>query len=239
MRCSLIVSGKEPIILKSLESDTIGMFIVSDDGWTGSPAPRESPITRVQTTGDYFPPRLTQGARTVTLEALGVFESELEAREKVNHVLSFIGEKITLRVEDPDAVRSVTGYISDDPRFVFLENGRVIQFSIILTCPDPYKYEDAQAFAAANGVIKALNRGNVPTYPVVKVAGAVTSLTVACGSQQVKWEGNANGLTIDFKAMKPSSGILTLDNAFQLMPGWSTINVSTNTASVLVSSAWR
>lgn len=238
MRCRLSVSGKEPIILKSLESDTIGMFIISDDGWTGSPAPRESPIARVQTTGDYFPPRLTQGARTVTFEVLGVFESELEARNKMGHVLSFLGEKVTLRVEDQDTVRSVVGYISDDPRFTLLENGRVLRFSIVLTCPDPLKYEDAQVFKTALGAAEVLNRGNAPTWPVIKVTGNVTDLTVSCGSQQVKWTGNANGLTIDFKTMKASSGTLTLDNAFQIMPGWNLVK-SSRDVTILVASAWR
>ena len=61
--------GQTIVLRDARNHNAIGVWLLENgiDGWFGTPAPREDPISRSLTDGDLMPHTLTQGSRTLTL----------------------------------------------------------------------------------------------------------------------------------------------------------------------------
>lgn len=230
---SIILRTKRP-------KNDIGIYLRGSEGWLGTPAPREEPTERYQSDGDLMPCRFTQGSRTVTFQVAGRFRSSMEAADFIDKLNALSCDTLKIIEEGPNGRRFCWGYLSDDPEPEIRESGCLVLCDLIFTCPDPLKYGDEEYFAVANGVCNVVNRGNAPTWPEIYVKGPVTYLTVSRGDQHVSWKGSTSSLHIDFSSMIPNTGKITVDNAFQLLPGKRSIQVSTDgVAKVSLRPAWR
>lgn len=235
--------GQAIVLRDQRNHNAVGVWLLENgiDGWFGTPAPREDPIGRSLTDGDLMPHTLTQGSRTVTLHGLGVFESTIEAGAFVDKVNAMVGSRLTVMCEDAQGRRSATGYLTDDPEPTLDPSEQAVEFTFVITCPDPKKYGRETKYAPSGGWCKVVNEGNAGTYPVVHVDGPVTFLHLELGDQGITWNGSAETLDLDFADMQPSSGAIVLDNAFEIPPGQSNIAVSCDgtATTVTVKSAWR
>ena len=243
MRFVISADNCETLVLRSqVPGNEIGYWILQDGihGWFGTPDVRESPIERKMSDGELFPPKITQGARVLTIDACAVCESALEAAKVIDHVNAFVGKKLTIVGEDANGPRTVYGFLAEDPSPEYRYDD-VVMFTLIVQCPDPYKYSEWMAFAQSGTKVDVINNGNVPSYPKVHAEGSSMSyLTLTYNSQQVSWTGSADTLDIDFADMAPSTGTVSVDNAFAIDPGAHSVTVSSNgTVTLYVRSAWR
>ena len=230
------------VIESPTEGYDIGVFLQRDgvDGWNSTPAPREDPISRTLTDGNYFPNTITQGSRTVTIRGVGFFESSIEAARFCDKVCSLVGKVLILVCEDANGSRMCDCYISDAPSFTLKEADTVVLFTLIFTCPDPHKYGAPVHFASSGNRCIVRNEGNAPTYPEIEVHSRITRLNVSLNGQSVKWSGNANYLYMNFRDMSVSSGKITVDNCFEIPPGKSELDIDADApVEVIVSPAWR
>jgi len=70
----------------------------------------------------------------------------------------------------------------------------------------------------------------------------VTSLRLALDDGEVRWQGDADGLELDFRDMLPSTGTVTYDLAFPIRPGSYGVAVSADAGanvSMTLRPAWR
>ena len=218
-------TGRSIVLRDQRNENEIGVWLLEDgvSGWFGTPAPREDPISRLMSDGDYLPDLLTQGARIVTLHGYAFFDTTIECAAFVDLVNSFLCQRVTVICDDAHGRRMVRGYISDDPSPELYSDEISLRFTLIITCP-----------------VMVTIEGNVGTYPIVHVDGPVTRLMLALGQQQVNWTGEAEELDIDFRDMQPSAGAVVLDNAFTIPPGRSALSVTSDgRVTVTVKSAWR
>ena len=231
------------IVLRDQRNNNeVGVWLLEDgiSGWFGTPAPREDPIGRSLTDGDLMPHTLTQGSRVVTLHGFGVFGSTIEAGAFIDKVNSMIGSPLTVLCDDGQGRRYATGYLTDDPAPTLDPSEQTVEFTFIITCPDPKKYGKATQYKASGGWCTVVNEGNAGTYPVVHVDGPVTMLHLELGDQGITWNGSAETLDLDFADMQPSSGSIVLDNAFEIPPGRCALAVASDgDVTITVKSAWR
>lgn len=235
-------TGRSIVLRDQRNENEIGVLLLEDgvSGWFGTPAPREDPISRLMSDGDYLPDMLTQGSRIVTLHGYAFFDTTIECAAFVDLVNSFLCQRVTVICDDAHGRRMVRGYISDDPSPELYSDEISLRFTLIITCPDPLKYGEPHRFTPSGGFVMVTNEGNVGTYPIVHVDGPVTRLMLALGQQQVNWTGEAEELDIDFRDMQPSAGAVVLDNAFTIPPGRSALSVTSDgRVTVTVKSAWR
>ena len=235
-------AGRSIVLRDSRNENGVGVYLIEDgvDGWFGTPAIREEPITRNQADGDYMPSTMTQGARIVTLRGYGAFDSTVECAAFCDLLNSFICQSLTLSCEDSHGRRSAKCFISDGPEIDLFPDEQSLQFTIIVTCPDSRKYGNPVTFTPSGGWCMVTNEGNCGSYPIVHVEGHITNMTLKLGNQQVTWTGNAESLDIDFRDMQPSSGAIVMDNAFEIPPGDSALAVTCDGAlTVTVKPAWR
>lgn len=197
----------------------IGVFLIGSEGWFGTPAPREEPIERFQTDGDLFPSRITQGPRIATFHGHGRFGSSIDAAAFMDKVNGLFGRELDVVEEGPNGLRSARGFLSADPEFELRERSTVLDFDLIVTCPNPLKLGNVVTVALANGTNAIMVDGNAPTWPSVEIVGSASSLSVTCQGRQVQWTGSIGNARLDFDDMQPSAGKVVKDNAFQLVPG--------------------
>lgn len=215
-----------------------GAYIMEEgiSGWYGSPAPREEVFGRAETDGDGMPVMLTQGARIVTLECVGNFESAIDAANYVSQITSLMCKPLTLTCHDGGGRKHAKGFISDDPEIMPYPDEESLRFTLIITCPDPFRYADPIEYPVQNGKATVINTGNAPTWPKIKILG--TSFSAKFDGHEVDWFGSVHAL-VDFRDPSKTLGV-TLDDVFQIPPGIHTIEVSASgNASVIVESAWR
>lgn len=236
-------SGQSVVLRDERNHNSVGVWLLADgvDGWFGTPSPREDAIGRSMSDADYMPGTLTQGSRIVTLHGHGYFGSTVEAAHFTDLLNSLAGEALTVACEDAHGRREATGFLSDDPRPTLDQSEQAVDFTLMVTCPDPRKYGRAIEYMPSGGWCQVTNEGNVGSYPSIHVDGPVTQLYVALGDRAVNWSGSADELDIDFRDMLPSSGTVTVDNAFEVPPGQSVLAFSCDgsAATVTLKSAWR
>lgn len=235
-------TGRSIVLRDQRNENEIGVWLLEDgvSGWFGTPAPREDPVSRLMSDGDYLPDALTQGSRIVTLHGYAAFGTTIECAAFVDRINSFMCQRVTVICDDAHGRRMASGYISDDPAPALYSDEVSLRFTLIITCPDPAKYGEPHRFTPSGGWVMVVNEGNVGTYPIIHVDGHVTRLMLALGERQVNWVGDADGLDIDFRDMQPSSGAIVLDNAFAIPPGRSALAVTSDgSVTVTVKSAWR
>ncbi|WEV68713.1 hypothetical protein OZX73_05325 [Bifidobacterium sp. ESL0775] len=209
-------------------------------GLLGTPQYKESFESIPQQDGDYWPSRLTQKGRTITLDCEANRLSSVEAAQAVRRVCDLFGRRLTITVEDANGRYQLTGALADDPSPTMHRREQGFGFGLVLYCPDPHKYGDWASFPASGGSIRVSNAGNVATWPIVE-ADSVSSFTLDLNGQRVVWSGSPSWLRLDFADMMPSQGVVGVDDAFRIPPGDSTVNASYSGSGLrmLVRPAWR
>lgn len=212
-------------------------------GWYETPEVRETPLDRPQEDGAYWPSRLTQKPRIVTIRA-HISQRKRSSRTQLlsvnDRLNSLVGRRCTLMVQDELGCRSADGYLSS--QMSWETDLGFTELTLILSFPDPLKYGTQVAFTASGGAIRVRNDGNAPTWPSVAVSGHSTSLRLTLGDGEVRWQGDADGLALDFRDMIPDSGTVTVDRPFAIPPGESTVTVAVDSGasvSMTVKPAWR
>lgn len=160
------------------------------------------------------------------------------------------GEHVKVLVDGNVGERYVTGWVSDQVT-VDHTAWNTTRFSLIVTCPDPFKYgPDVTRARTGAGTVVVSNLGTAPVYPTIE-ADSVTALTVASGNRTVTWTGtSATNLSIDLRTMIPvnratgkAAGMVSLAPAPVINPGDQTVTLtptpSTANVRVTAASAWR
>lgn len=247
MRFVISADGCSDLVLRSaLPGNRLGYWIVKDgiSGWFGTPDIREDAVERRMSDGELFPPRITQGARILTLDVACCCESALEAARAVDDVNAFVGRRLTVSCEEANGQRIVQGFLAQDPSPQYMADGKAVLMTLIIKCPDPYKYSNWMEFPQSGGKINVINGGNAPSYPKVHVEKSgdsnVTYMTLTYRGRQVSWTGSAASFDLDFADMVPSTGTVSVDNAFAIDPGSQEVTVSCNgIVTMNLRSAWR
>lgn len=247
----IIQTDQDSITLTDHPENRHDFWCIKEDGVSGlygTPAVRESPTDRPQASGAYWPSRLTQKPRSVSIDAYVMTPSSLDAamaRERINNLM---GRELTIIEITPLGRRVMTGYLSADPEPTMrLRAHRAFEFGLVITCPDPLKYGVEQTFDVKDGVCTVRNDGNAPTWPIITLSGPCSTLSVevrADGVQaagKIVWSGSGpDGMELDLRDMVPTVGRITVDNAVPIMPGRHVLDVTAdNTVMVHLQSAWR
>jgi hypothetical protein len=209
-------------------------------GLLGTPGYKESFESKPQQDGEYWPSRLTQKARDITIDITAKRHSSIENATLTDRICDLWGRPLTITIHDAHGERTLTGALADDPEPTMRWTEQGFDCSLIIHCPDPHKYGDWIPYPASNGLIQVENTGNMDSWPVVRTTG-VSRLTLSLGDQMVVWNGSRDPLTLDFESMQPSQGIVTLDDAFAIPPGRSSIPVSVDAGqlTMLVRPCWK
>jgi hypothetical protein len=209
-------------------------------GLLGTPGYKESFESKPQQDGEYWPSRLTQKARDITIDITAKRHSSVENATLTDRLCNLLGRPLTLTIHDAHGERTLTGALADDPEPTMRWSEQGFDCSLIIHCPDPHKYGDWIPYPASNGLIRVENTGNMDSWPVIRTSG-VSRLTCSLGDRAVIWQGSTAPLTLDFADMQPSQGLVTLDDAFAIPPGRSTVavNIDRGQMSMLVRSCWK
>lgn len=233
-------TGKELVLHEKSYVDDVGYWLMSSRlrGWFETPSAREQPTAGATTDGDWWPVRLTQGARVLTIPGLADCESSIEAAKAIDELNALFGQNLEVIGEDARGTRVVTGYLSESPTITVHANHTTFEFDLTITCPDPKKYGELKVSKPVGNYFKVINEGNTNAWPAFDVTGA-TYFRVEVGDKIVSWSGSGD-LHLDFADMQPNVGTVGIDNAFSIVPGTSYIQVATDGEAVcLFRSAWR
>ncbi|BFK41584.1 hypothetical protein I070019H7_18840 [Bifidobacterium longum] len=211
-------------------------------GLFGTPGMKESTTSIPQQDGDYWPSRITQKPRSISLDCVIRGLSSAEAAQERDRINALFGKPLTIIEETAAGTRQLTGMLAADPEPTMRWKEQGFEFGLVITCPDPLKYGQPVTYTTSGGVIRCQNPGTAATWPSVRISGHVTSLTLAYAGHRVQWQGDAQNLALDFRDMIPSAGIVTYDDAFQIPPGGAVVSavvVGGGAASMIVRPAWR
>ena len=240
-----IISPDDTIVLRDDYRWKHHIWAIKKNGITGlfgTPAVRETPTDRPQTDGAYWPSRLTQKPRSISLDCVIRGLSGVDAAQARDRINALAGKELTIVEHTASGTRSLKGFLAADPEPMMRWHEQGFEFGLVISCPDPLKYGEPVTFVASGGVCRVTNSGTASTWPTVSVSGRVTSLRLTMGDGEVRWEGDAEDLELDFRDMIPSSGTVTKDLAFRIPPGTSTVTVRADagsTVSMTVRPAWR
>lgn len=210
-------------------------------GLYGSPDVREKPLDQPQMDGAYWPSRLTQGARTITLDAFAHGLSSVETMNLIDRLNALIGRELTILVEDSAGQRTLSGWLSADPEPLMLTTQRHFAFALVITCPDPYKYGAWLWQSTQSGRVLVDNTGTAPTWLRFRAVSHITRLHAVWGDAEIEWEGDTASLTLDTRDMIPSTGQVTADWAMPVQPGKTQLTIQTDCSQLEVGfrPAWR
>lgn len=243
MYLKIVDSDENLLILRTIKDrNYLGWCLAGLEGWKETPAVREEVSDFPIMDGGTFPVNYTQGSRILTIYGIASTRSNIEASNLIDQINNLFGKKLTIIGEDIHGERQVTGFLSDQPSFKFHDYERLIEFTLIITCPDPHKYSVPVTYYENDGHIVVRNAGNCMTYPVIHAEGELTDIKIEMDEHLVWWVGETNSLEIDFRSGKCSEGVLVVDDAFPIPPGTHLITVETEdeaTISMDVQSAWR
>lgn len=95
-------TGRSIVLRDQRNENEIGVWLLEDgvSGWFGTPAPREDPVSRLMSDGDYLPDALTQGSRIVTLHGYAAFGTTIECAAFVDRINSFMCQRVTVICDD-------------------------------------------------------------------------------------------------------------------------------------------
>lgn len=210
-------------------------------GWYSTPAVREAGLDRPQQDGCYWPSRLTQPGRTVSIHVLEHAISSVQAALMSQRLCALMGHALTLTVEDQLGIRTCTCWLADDPAAGMLVTQTAFECTLVLYCPDPYKYGEWLWQAPQSGRLALANLGTAPTWIRFRAMSKITTLYAVWGDAEIEWEGDTNDLLLDTRDMIPSAGQVTADWALPIQPGSTQIRVQTDclTLEVGFRPAWR
>lgn len=214
-----------------INGEVLGLEKQGIEGWYDSLEPRDvEPQAIPGMDGGYEPENVTLESRIITLRLVhrvnGDRSSSIGLHEMRQWCSWIVGRKVDLVVDDPLGPRMVHGFVSAQIP-VTLVDSRTSKFELIVTCPDPRKYGSRITNTVSQGRVPVENNGDWDTWPSIHVDGHVTTLTVSLDDRKVTWSGDADGLDIDMVNLKPSSGVIGVDDGFSIPPGRHIINVAT------------
>lgn len=243
----LIESDRDSLTVHNAYTGRSGeLFVVHDTlaGLLGATGIRDDLADDPVSDGSFMPSRMLAASRVISFDVSARFHSSVDAMRMLDRVNDLAARPLTVVLDGPLGKRRTQAVLSDDPQ-VRLADARawtLFTATITLTCPDPLWYGPAVAFTASDGVATVENNGTQASPPGVEVTGHVSVLTLSMGSHRVQWVGDADGLSFDFRDMLPDSGGFTVDDAFEIPPGRSRVNVTATegaTVRLLVRPAWR
>lgn len=210
-------------------------------GWYSTPAVREAGLDRPQQDGCYWPSRLTQPGRTVSIHVLEHAISSVQAALMSQRLCALMGHALTLTVEDQLGIRTCTCWLADDPAAGMLVTQTAFECTLVLYCPDPYKYGEWLWQAPQSGRLALVNLGTAPTWIRFRAMSKITTLYAAWDDAEIEWEGDTGELLLDTRDMIPSAGQITADWALPVQPGNTllTIRSDCSTLDVGIRPAWR
>lgn len=211
-------------------------------GLYGTPLVRESATAHPQMSGSYWPSKLTQDARSISLDCYAKGLSSVETIQLIDRINALVGQDIAIVVEDAAGRRYLNGYLAADPEPLMGVRQDMFTFALVITCPDPYKYGDWVWAREAHGTVTLTNTGNAPTWSKVRVNDAMTHIAITYNNLTVEWTGDApHGWSFDFRDALPSVGKLDQGQVFSIPPGSHTLQVDTDSRDVNIGirPAWR
>lgn len=241
-----IESPIDVITLDDAGRDPRHVWAIKKDGVTGlfgTPSTRESALDRPQMDGAYWPSRLTQGSRSISLDCVILGASSLEAARARDRINALVCQPLTLTVQDANGSRHTTCWLAADPEPLMRRYMSAFEFGLVLTCPDPYLYGDWQ-WQTANGntTVTVDNTGTAPTWLRFESSSRIKRLYVTYGSQaEFEWEGDTSAFSLDTRDMIPSSGQVVADWAEPIQPGRATLKIQSDCSALKVGirPAWR
>ncbi len=242
MRITL-TSPNDVIVMDGDGSLDHDLTILKDgvSGWYSTPAVREAGLDRPQQDGCYWPSRLTQPGRTVSIHVLEHTVSSVDAALMSQRLCALMGQSLTLAVEDQLGIRTCACWLADDPAAGMLVTQTAFECTLVLYCPDPYKYGQNRWFAAVNDHCEVENAGTAPSWPTIHCTGPMTRLYVALDDGEIRWAGQADELLIDTRDMLVPQGRISSDLSFPIQPGASRLLVQSDARAVRIGvrPAWR
>lgn len=239
-----ITSPHDVISLSDHCNDPRHVWAIRRDGVSGlfgTPTTRESPLDRPQMDGAYWPSRLTQGSRTISLDCYIQGISSLEAAQARDRINALACQPLTLSVEDVNGQRSVDCWLAADPEPLMRHTMSAFEFALILTCPDPYWLGEILWQSPQSGRVLVDNTGNAPTWLRFEARSRITRLHATWLDADIEWAGNTTALALDTRDMIPSAGQVTADWALPIQPGVTQVAVDTDCTDLRVGfrPAWR
>lgn len=216
------------------------MWLQSIEGWLGTSQANEEAEPVPGADGAIMPRRLTFSARTVSVSMAGEFRSSVECAEVRDRLLALCSGEMEIEVEDAAGPRRSRCFASDAVEPEMFADERGFSAEVVLTCPDPVKYGPPARFPASGGVVRAFNEGNAPVWPRFEVSGS-ESVELSLGGHLVTWSGEPPA-EIDFRDMSCTSGEIGSQDAFQIPPGASAVEVSADAGAevaAVVEPGWR
>lgn len=119
-----------------LASSTSGAL----EGWWEAPAPRADSVDRPQADGAFAPAALLVKARTLTVVLHHDTSTPRLERETRENIAALSRGWIRVVVEEEGRTSYVVGYVSEQMKITH-RSGTRATWSLVLTCPDPLKYE--------------------------------------------------------------------------------------------------
>lgn len=196
------------------------------DGWYSSLEPDVEDRPRAGWHGSYQPSFIRLKQRTVTLRGHRV--RWLHARDAStlgdgafkDYLAALEGETVRLEVEDEHGYRYSDGYVS--AQVTYRSDMGFTTFTLILSL-EPFKHGYGGVYPVTGGRTHVDNDGTAPSWPVVTVSNprGVTFLNVSDGAHEVSWEGDGGDgeVVMDFAALNPPSGIVSVNDVFPIPPG--------------------
>ncbi|PKU96709.1 hypothetical protein CQR55_1044 [Bifidobacterium pseudolongum subsp. globosum] len=239
-----ITSPNDVIALSDQYDDPIHVWAIKKDGVSGlygTPSTRESPLERPQMDGAYWPSRLTQGSRTISLDCVIKGASSLDAALARDRINALTCQPLTLSVEDVNGRREIDCWLTADPEPLMRRHKDGFEFGLVLSCPDPYWHGAWLWQSPQSGRLQLANLGTAPTWLQFRAASHITTLYATWGDAEIEWEGDTNDLLLDTRDMIPSAGQITVDWAMPVQPGKTllTIRSDCSTLDVGIRPAWR
>lgn len=210
-------------------------------GWYSTPAVREAGLDRPQQDGCYWPSRMTQPGRTISIHVLEHAISSVQAALMSQLLCALMGHALTLTVEDQLGTRTCECWLADDPAASMLVTQTAFECTLVLYCPDPYKYGEWLWQSPQSGRLQLANLGTAPTWIRFRARSKITTLYAVWGDAEIEWEGNTSSLILDTRDMIPSAGQVTADWALPVQPGTTQLTIRTDCSQLEVGfrPAWR
>lgn len=244
MRITLSSDVDDIVLSNGVRQDRQEFWIVAGgiEGLYGATAVRETGTPIPQQDGDYWPSRLTHEGRTITLKIATYPSSSIAMAKAVRRVDDLSGRHLVMHVEDEFGYCSLGCYLTNDVSPTIIFSRDYTTFTLILYCPDPLKYGREAAYSPVLPWLDVENTGLAASWPRVRVDGPVSLLRVRSDDGLVEWQGDADGLDLDFADMQPSSGRVTVGRPWRVRPGMSRYWVDMDGAGdmrMIVRPAWR
>ena len=131
-------------------------------GLFGTPGMKESTTSIPQQDGDYWPSRITQKPRSISLDCVirGLSSAEDRTRETRTAINAlFRAKPLTHHRGNRRRNTPTHRHARRRPRTHHAMEGTGFEFGLVITCPDPLKYGQPVTYTTSGGVIRCQNPG--------------------------------------------------------------------------------